>query len=260
MEDQFGSSLISYNDKATQSQVIIAFALPFLVLYEIGIANGVLGGKLNGADAIFRFVWSFFVSIFGPTFSSILFGIGIMAVAGYLINEIVVNKKRVQLKTLGLMLTESAGLAVLIAIFLSVGFSWRFPTFFSFVQNSSVTGQAIASDLTNTWQYIVASVGAGVFEELLFRLLLLNLVFSFFIGQKQGVGLKDDNRAFIKAAGITSIAFSLLHLGTVESIPGLLVIFISSMGLSFIYAYRGLGIAIGTHITFDLLLLFGVIS
>lgn len=250
----------NYKEEAHRPYITILFILPFLILYEIGVASGALGGKLNGADAIFRFMWSFFTSILGTTFSSILFGIGILAIVGYLINEVVVEKKRVQLKTLGLMFVESLGWAVAIAIFLAIGLGWRFPTFFSFIQNTGVAGQAVASGLTTAWQYVVASVGAGVFEELLFRLLILNVIFSFFIGKRQGVGLRDDTGAFIKAAGISSIIFTILHIGTVGTIPGLMVIFISSMALSFIYAYRGLGIAIGTHIIYDLVLLFGVIS
>lgn len=120
----------SYNEESSKPLSAILFVLPFLVLYEIGLASGALGVKLNGADAIFRFVWSFFISILGTTFSSILFGIGVLAVIGYLVNEIVVKKERIQFKTLGLMLAESLGWAIAIAIFLSIGFGWRFPTFF----------------------------------------------------------------------------------------------------------------------------------
>ena len=238
----------------------LLFILPLAIVYEIGITMGGLDNSINGADAIFRFIWYFLSNILGTTISSIFFGLVIITLIILVVYEIITKRKKIEYKKIGLMYLESLGFGAFIAIFLFIGLNWQLPSFFTFEPSSSVAQQAIAGGLLTPWSKIVASIGAGIFEELLFRVLLLNIIFMTLASKIKTPALEDDMSLFIKAAVFSSLIFAMLHIGTVTALSGLFFIFLVSLILSFIYLKRGYAVAAGTHIVFDLLLLFGIIA
>ena len=98
------------------------------------------------------------------------------------------------------------------------------------------------------------SIGAGIWEETLFRLLLFNLILFLFM--RFFPDLDFFNVLFCIL--LSSIIFSLFHyIGVnVESFNWYMffVRFLAGMSLSFIYYYRGYGVVSITHIFYDFIL------
>jgi membrane protease YdiL (CAAX protease family) len=103
----------------------------------------------------------------------------------------------------------------------------------------------------SAWNNIVLSVGAGVYEELLFRLIAINLLSMILMDlfeMKPGTG--------IPLIIITSaLLFSAYHLLGDEPFDAGIFAFRAAMGiyLAGIYIYRGFGIAVGAHMVYDLI-------
>ena len=102
-------------------------------------------------------------------------------------------------------------------------------------------------------EVVMSSIGAGVYEELLFRLLLVGGA-VFILSH----GLKDDS--FGARLAVVLIAAALFSGAHVIDNPRLFAwvpfLFRAAAGtyLGFIFLYRGFGIAAGVHILFDLVL------
>lgn len=97
----------------------------------------------------------------------------------------------------------------------------------------------------------VAFVGSGIFEEVLFRLLGFGLLFWLFKNVAQ------DRTALVVAMLLSSVGFALAHyIGPQgEGWDWKTAAFRSLAGLSFacLFHFRGLGIAVGTHAAYNLL-------
>lgn len=238
----------------------ILFSLPLLLVYEVGIAYGALGETINGADWIFRILWNFFASIVGQTISLILFGLFIAILISYVIVQRKILLQQFKFRFLAFMAGESIGFGFLIAIFIFVGLNLQLPSFFSFQQNITVAAQAAAGGLTTSWAMLVAGIGAGIFEELLFRVIILRGLFLFFTQSQRVISFEDNMPAFLKATIISSVIFALMHIGSLPNLFGLIPIFLGSVAFSFLYAKRGYGVTAGAHIIYDLCLLFGIIA
>lgn len=103
------------------------------------------------------------------------------------------------------------------------------------------------------WQTgVVLSVGAGVYEELLFRLIGINLLSMLFID------LCDIKPSLsVPLIIVTSaVLFSLYHYLGTEPFNAATFAYRTAMGiyLAGIYMYRGFGIAVGAHAVYDLIL------
>lgn len=112
------------------------------------------------------------------------------------------------------------------------------------------TGASPAPDLA--WEQIVGYVGAGIYEETLFRLLLfsgLRALFSF-VEARGWIGV-------LAAAMLSAVAFAGAHnFGPQgESFRLAVFLFRTGAGLYFnwVYQWRGFGIAVGAHACYDVL-------
>jgi membrane protease YdiL (CAAX protease family) len=102
---------------------------------------------------------------------------------------------------------------------------------------------------------IIMSVGAGVYEELIFRLILFNLL---------GFALKDSLQlhpfwVHLGVVLISAFAFSAYHyLSPLEHFQWRTFMFRTVAGAYFgmIFLLRGFGITSGCHTSYDLLILF----
>jgi membrane protease YdiL (CAAX protease family) len=99
---------------------------------------------------------------------------------------------------------------------------------------------------------ISSYLGAGVYEELLFRVVLLNLV----------VGLLAWMRAGPRAGLIGGVVLSSLLFSAAHYVPGsgdafrwvtFLFRFMAGAYFAVLFRYRGFGIAAGTHAFYDVL-------
>ncbi len=107
-------------------------------------------------------------------------------------------------------------------------------------------------------EQVAAAVGAGIYEEFFFRLVLISLVMLIFVDV---FDLKKIVVASV-AVVVTAIAFSLCHV-SVEQLTGMVdldwnkVLFLFGAGLlwGMVFVFRGLGIAVGSHIFYNLYVL-----
>ncbi len=106
---------------------------------------------------------------------------------------------------------------------------------------------ALNGHAENVTEEVIRSMGAGVYEEILFRLLLTSLLYL--------VGLrlfrKRSGDAAVFAVVLGALAFALCHR------PGhpiyLLFHFSSGVVFSGLYIWRGLGVAVYTHVIYNVI-------
>lgn len=222
----------------------LAFVVPMLLAYEIGIV--VLGPQAmrNGADVWLRQLLA--ASGFGQYFLLPILTCGILLGWQHACRQ----PWQVSSQVLGGMLLESFLLGWLLIAFAR----WQQAAGHEWVARASVASNA-ARDLVGVRGELVAYLGAGIYEELLFRLMLLPCA----IGLGRWAGLQTVPRT-LTAILVTSLAFSAAHYDFVT--PGGQPFDFSSFSFRFVagvmfgglFLYRGFGVAAGTHATYDILL------
>jgi hypothetical protein len=222
---------------------VLLFLLPLMVLYEFGSIRYLSDSGHGVVETIgARKVLTDFFNTFG--------------VAGYYLPPLVLSlvlllwhafsgdKLRVQGSVLLGMLMESV--------------LWMLPILvFGQLVGGHPSMEPAPLDLAeHTWQAkVTLALGAGIYEESLFRLMLFTAVHFIVVDllkQKQNVG-------YVIAAAVSALAFTLYH--DVSSPMGGIDLgkffFFLGAGLYFaaLFVMRGLGIAVGTHALFDILVL-----
>ncbi len=105
------------------------------------------------------------------------------------------------------------------------------------------------------WQTrAVLSIGAGIYEELLFRLLLLTTLLFLL----KDVLQMSFGWSLILAVGGAAVLFSLYHYLGTEPFTPQTFFFRTAAGIYFggIFIFRGFGVDVGTHVTYDLIAVF----
>jgi membrane protease YdiL (CAAX protease family) len=99
---------------------------------------------------------------------------------------------------------------------------------------------------------IAVSIGAGLYEELVFRMFLIG-AFTFILAELTSL---RRGAAIATAVALSSIAFALYHplAGPDGTVPATRIVFFLGGGLYFglLYVQRGFGIAAATHAIFDI--------
>jgi membrane protease YdiL (CAAX protease family) len=100
--------------------------------------------------------------------------------------------------------------------------------------------------------WLQLSVGAGIYEELVFRLMaftLLSLLFVDLLGMKRFW-------AYLLMVLTSSLAFSLYHYWGNEPFVMRTFAFRTFAGVFFgaVFAFRGFGVSAGTHASYDILI------
>ena len=168
----------------------------------------------------------------------------IVAIAGLFI----LYKERERLKTIKfayfpMLLLEATVYAIVVAA-ISSGLV-------SFVVNIINTDPIAA--LTTT-QKIALSLGAGLYEELFFRVLLVSLftlLFTKFFGKKWA----GITASIVLAALLFSAVHYMGSMGDAFTLNSFLFRFIFGLMLNGIYVWRGFGMAAWTHAIYDILVI-----
>jgi membrane protease YdiL (CAAX protease family) len=230
----------------------VLFVLPLLVFYEAGLyALGAAppADMRSGADAWLR-------GILQRVGISPLYGAPVLLLAVLLIWSFWRRGDRPR-DFLGVwigMIVESAAFALgllclsqaLFPLLHTVGHWFDAPT----VRLVRLTTGSAAPELT--WEQIIGYVGAGIYEETLFRLLL-------FPGLAALLQLLDVRRwlGLVTAALASSLAFAAAHNLGPHGEPWQLVTFLfrvcAGLYFTWIYHLRGFGIAVGAHAGYDVL-------
>jgi hypothetical protein len=222
----------------------LLFAFPLLVLYEVGAMYTSAGGSnlRNGADVLLRTLLAV-----GGIQGTLGVAVAVMAVAAFLIVR-ERRKKAVPLRLMPFagMTVESFAYAVLLGIVVGTATQRildTLPGALSLVQLSNLPMS----------EAIVLSLGAGIYEELVFRVLLVGGLFA----ALRGSGLSQGQAGFL-AIVLASLTFSAFHYigpyGDPWALPSFLFRFLAGLAFSLLFLTRGFGIAAWTHALYDLIL------
>lgn len=109
------------------------------------------------------------------------------------------------------------------------------------------------------WLQVITGIGAGIYEELVFRLILIGVLMLLFqdilgLSRKHSIAAAVLLSAFLFSVH-HHVFFVNGHLGTGEAFEGSKFVFRMIAGVYFagLYAFRGFGITAGTHAFYDIL-------
>jgi hypothetical protein len=222
-----------YYERSRQPLQALIFLLPILCAYEVGM---LAYAQWNGADLPPNSAWSLLYRMLE------WFGAGGHYLPGLLVVVILISwhvarRDPWQLDPklyLG-MLAESVALAIPILVF------------------ALVWGREPLSPpaAEYPWQAkLVFSVGAGIYEELLFRLIAIALLHMILVDL---IGLKHLHGAAI-AIGASAVLFAAYHFTGPTPFDPLRFVFYAIAGvyLAWLYILRGFGIVVATHAIYDI--------
>jgi len=239
----------SYLDSTGKPLYALLFLLPLIVIYEIGVWSRIdiahtkfvvtftwLMGLAEGLGVDRSLAWAF------PGIVVV-----IMLLSWHLSSQ---YPWQVNLKWVGAMAIESV--------------LWSLPLFaMAAVTSSHLAGQGggeFASGYSSNYMTnMITSIGAGIYEELIFRLVLIGLIL---IVMEDVFKIKFPFPGIV-AVLVSAILFSVHHyfglergrICTLESFTLSSFIFRALAGIYFalIFRYRGYGITAGSHIAYDMI-------
>ena len=214
------------------------FTIPLFLIYEIGIfltSSDDMFVLRNGADALMRQI----LATFGITG---LYWIGVIFFIGFIITFILQRKfweeTQIHSDYFLLMTVESVGWSVLIYFLMT--------NVYLLLMNP--TGSMLV-------QQVTLAVGAGIYEEFLFRVLLIAGI-SVILGFIFQWSDKTRNwAAMVIAAGIFSSFHFIGEYGDFFSFNIFMVRFLAGIVLGTLYFLRGFGITAWSHAVYDLIVL-----
>ncbi|MEM7754664.1 MAG: CPBP family intramembrane glutamic endopeptidase [Planctomycetota bacterium] len=229
---------------------MLLFLAPLLILFEAGSLLYLTDAETGVVETISAY------SILGR--ASEAFGIagfavpGILLIVGLLIwHTLLRDPWRADPATLAGMLIESIAWTLpLLAIAALIG-----PT--SAVQLDSDPGGQLAAAQPGDWPWqarLTLAVGAGLYEEMLFRLLLIPLVIVVF---RDLIRLRASSSRFA-AIGLSALLFAAYHdLSGPGGIDAARLLFFLVAGVYFgaLFVWRGFGIVVGVHAAYDIVVL-----
>ncbi len=214
------------------------FTIPLFLIYEIGIfltSSDDMFVLRNGADALMRQILATF-GIAG------LYWVGAIFFIGFIITFILQRKYWEQTQIHSdyflLMMMESVAWSVLIYFLMS--------NVYLLLMNP--TGSMLV-------QQVTLAVGAGIYEEFLFRVLLIAGI-SVILGFIFQWSDKSRNwAAMVIAAGIFSSFHFIGEYGDFFSFNIFMIRFLAGIALGTLYFLRGFGITAWSHAVYDLIVL-----
>ncbi|MFW5858078.1 MAG: type II CAAX prenyl endopeptidase Rce1 family protein [Planctomycetota bacterium] len=228
-------SILVYLDESRRPGVSLVFVLPILLTYEIGVQIMNLGRDeytVNAADAILKEALKQ-IGFYGSLLSAFCIVLALLFLH--------MHKRlpwTLRPGTLFGMLIESLVVALPL-----------------FPLGSLVNWALMASP---SWgeigRMLVLSMGAGIYEEFLFRLLLLG---GFVWVAVRIAGKERRQGAQAVAVLVAALLFSAFHHIGAEGDPFTLRVFafraVAGIYFAWIYLARGFGIAVGCHTAYDLM-------
>ena len=109
------------------------------------------------------------------------------------------------------------------------------------------------------WTQLALSIGAGLYEELVFRVLLVGGLALLFRGL-----MESPTQAYVLAALLGAAFFSLAHyvgpLGDPFALPSFTFRFLFGLALNGLFLWRGFGVAAWTHALYDVMVVTGLLG
>jgi hypothetical protein len=240
----------SYWEVSRAPRYSLVFALPLLLLYQILATLEPVGrdGSLrNGADVVLESLFIALAGRHGPLlFMTCLIAGGLWLV----VRDMRKRGGRLRATVFARMLVESTALALCFGIAVGALTS-------QFVRPPVMIAAAQVETL-DWWSRLMLSVGAGIYEELLFRVVLVAALA--WIGQAV-LGWRPAV-AGVWATLLGAMLFSAAHYvgpyGDRLTLYSFVFRMIAGMFFSALYLVRGFGITAWTHALYDLFLLAAV--
>lgn len=218
-------------------------ALPLLVGYHVLILVANVGSRSQvrvGAE-----VWITQLLAWVGATGMLALGVAVLLVGlGVLWAE---RKKHIPLRGVyfGRMVVESLAYAVVLAVLIG----WVVGLLFA------VAPQLIAAQVAQTgWLTMIAlSLGAGIYEELVFRVILVGGLFL----ALHRLTAWERGRAYVIAAVVGALLFSAVHyigvFGDPFQLGSFTFRFLFGLALNAVFLVRGFGVAAWTHALYDVL-------
>ena len=227
----------------------LLFALPLLVFYQIlaaAVPAGPQGGVRNGADVILQAVFIWLAGAWGPRlFMACLIVAGLWLVG----KDVRAHPGRLRAGTFAVMLAESVGLALVFGVVVG-GLTAAL-----LGQPLPLSAGAGGAAPLDRGTVLMLSLGAGIYEELLFRVVLVG-VFAW-VGRRV-LGWRPLTAGMSAAVG-GALIFSAFHYigayGDAWDVYSFVFRTIAGLFFSALYLTRGFGITAWTHALYDVLLL-----
>jgi hypothetical protein len=229
----------------------LLFALPLLMCYEALAAlltAGHPGGIRNGADVLLQ---EFFITVFGR-YEPVAFAVAVIGPAIWLVaRDLKAHPGRLHPWIYAAMLAEAALLAA--AFGTVIGTITGSLLHLTHYKLMILAGGPLANSPLAT--RVMLSLGAGIYEELLFRVILVSSIA--FIGRR--IFGWRPGIANTAAALVAATVFSAFHYigpyGDPFRVDSFLFRLLGGLAFSVLYIVRGFGITAWTHALYDLLVL-----
>jgi membrane protease YdiL (CAAX protease family) len=240
----------SYWTESRRPLTSLVFISPLLLAYELGVL--ILGPQAirNGADAWLRQLLE--AIGFGQYFLLPVLTVCILLGWHYTTRQ----PWRVTPGVLAGMAIECVCLAAVLRLILQL--QGGLLQAITYPVESTVPTLALAMDLPDRFRGLVGFLGAGVYEELLFRLILLSLVVA--IVRRLG---GTPRKSLVAVVLATSFVFAMAHYVGPNGEPlhlqassfwfSFLFRFLAGLFFGTLFVYRGFGIAAGAHAGYDIL-------
>jgi hypothetical protein len=236
---------MNYFQLSRSARYSILFAVPLLLLYEglaFLIGGSATSGVRNGADVILK---SLFLSIGGHN-GLLMFNLVLLAVGGTLVWRDRHTGGPLRPAYFAVMLGESIGLAI------------AFGAVASLLTTILLRGPAsLAVGGLSQFGFgtqLMLSLGAGIYEELLFRVILVSGLL--FLARRVLGWLPGASN--IAAVVLGALIFSAFHYigpyGDDWQLPSFTFRFVAGLMFSALYVVRGFGITAWTHALYDVFL------
>lgn len=229
----------------------LLFALPLLVLYEVlafALSGTELGRVRNGADVLLK---SLFIAL-GGRYGVTAFGVLLLGVGAWL----VVRDRRLN----GPMVPRYFAGMFLESLLYAMVLGWVTSTLTALLLNGRLalvaqTGAAVQGLTSFTLPtQLMISLGAGIYEELLFRVILV----SGLAALARSVFKWRPVPAGVFAAIVGALVFSLFHYvgpyGDELTVGSFTFRAIAGLLFSGLYLLRGFGVAAWSHALYDVIL------
>lgn len=240
------SPLAGYWKLSRAPRYTLLLALPLFVLYELLAATvGAVHQVRNGADAILRQLFTLLAGGWGP----VVLGASLIGGSLWLVaRDLRRSGGPIRPAILGAMFGESAVLASLFGGAVSLVTAQLLHPLLM-----TATGAQVA---TLGWgERLMLSLGAGLYEELLFRVVLVTALAAL-SRRVAGLGVGTSNAfAVVVAALIFSAAHYVGPYGDPLQLVSFTFRFVAGLFFSALYVLRGFGITAWTHALYDAFLL-----
>ena len=242
------TSARSYWQLSRAPRYSLLFALPLLVFYQILavlLAHGPRSVR-NGADVILQALFTAVAGAWGPPlFMLCLIGAGLWLV----VRDMRAHGSRLRAGVFFVMLAEAVALALVFGLCVGSVTSGVL----GLLQMLSLG--AGAEGRLDSWTHLMVSLGAGIYEELLFRVLLVGALSA---GARALLGWRPMT-AGIAATVLGAAIFSAFHYigpyGDQLQVYSFVFRMVAGLFFSALYLLRGFGITAWTHALYDVSLL-----